>query len=452
MDIKQAKALAEQVFPDYVKDLAVLVSANSKLASAEAGAPFGPGVKQVLDAMVSIAQRMGFQTTVDPAGYYAYGEIGEGETLFGVLGHLDVVPADDAENWQTPPFTLTEKEGALYGRGVADDKGPTLAAMYALRLLLDQGYTLNCRVRFIFCTDEENLWRCIKAYCKKEELPSMGFTPDADFPLLYAEKGLVEYTLTAKEGDCVPLTGGTALNAVAARAETPYDQETEQALKTAGDTCEVVENTLVVKGKAAHAMACDQGVNAVVRLAQGLGQAGKNGSMLRFVTQQGSDPYGTPIFGDRADKDSGRLMFNIGLADWKPGLQTLGVDIRFPVSMKKEEVAEALEKACAPYGITVEEFDYLRPLHISTDTPLVQSLLQAYREVTGDQVNQPISTGGATFARSMDHIVAFGALMPGSPATEHQANECAQIADLKGAIAIYARAFQLLVCDEAEKK
>lgn len=446
MEKQAVMSAIEAVFPDYLKDLEALVSANSKNAPPEPGAPFGAGIKQALDTMAAIAERMGFLVTVDPDGYYAYAEVGEGKEMMGVLGHLDVVPADDTENWNTPPFELTQKDGALYGRGVSDDKGPTLAALYALKLLLDNGMKLNKRVRFIFCTDEESLWRGIKAYSKKEEHPSFGFTPDADFPLLYAEKGLVEYTLKAAEPNSVRLSGGTALNAVPGRAETDYDEKTEEALRSLGYEYAHEKNKLIVKGKAAHAMSADEGINAVVRLSEALIKAGKTGGMLRFTAENG-EAYGQKIFGEVSDEFSGRLMFNIGLADWKDKEQTLGVDIRFPVSYEKDKVTAALTKAAQGYGISVEEFDYLRPLHISTDTPLVKALMRAYQEVTGDTVSQPISTGGATFARSMDNIVAFGALLPGAPKTEHQANECTIVRDVKTAVAIYMRAFELLALE-----
>ena len=444
MDVNQTKQTVEELFPSYLKDLAVLISANSKNAPAEEGAPFGPGVKQALDSAVALAKSMGFHTYLDPDGYYGYAEVGEGSELFGVLGHLDVVPADDVENWETPPFTLTEKEDRILGRGVADDKGPMLAAMYAMKLLLEQGAKLTKRVRFIFCTDEESLWGGVKAYMEKEELPSSGFTPDADFPLLYAEKGLVEYYIRGTEADTPVISGGTALNAVAGSAKIAHDPETEQALEDLGYEYEVEDGTIEVKGKAAHSMAADEGVNAVIRLAEALKKSGKDSAMLRFITEVAGDPFAEKIFGHMEDEYTGRLTFNIGLADWKPGAQSLGIDIRFPVSYTKEDVEAALEKSVAQYGLTLEYFDYLKPVHISTDTPLVQSLMQSYQEVTGDMKSQPISTGGATFARSMDNIVAYGALMQGSPKTEHQANECAMKADLKAAIAIYARAFELL--------
>lgn len=448
MEKQSIKSQIEKIFPDYLEDLKVLISANSKEAPPEEGAPFGAGVKKALDSMVEIAKKMGLKVTVNPDGYYAYAEIGKGEEMLGILGHLDVVPADDVENWNTPPFEMTVKDGVIYGRGVSDDKGPTLSSLYALKLLLDNGAKLNKRVRFIFCTNEETLWGGVKEYVKKEEHPTYGFTPDADFPLLYSEMGLVEYTLKASEKETGILKGGSALNAVAASAETPYSEEIENAIKKLGYKYEVKDNKLILKGKTAHAMAADKGINAITQLANALVEGNSKGNMLKFIKEKCDNPHGTKIFGEVEDEFSGKLMFNVGLADIKDGEQSLGVDIRFPVTFDKDKTTKALEVAGKDYGISVEEYDYLRPLHVSTDSDLVKSLMKAYQEVTGDTTSKPIATGGATFARSMDNIVAFGALFPGAPKTEHQANESTIVKDVKTSMEVYVRAFELLATEE----
>ena len=438
------KEAVEACFPQFKADLAKLIAINSKNAPADGGAPFGKGVQAALETALQIAKDFGFKTKIDPEGYYGYAETGEGDELMGVLGHLDVVPADDLDAWNTHPFELTEKDGKFYGRGVADDKGPLIASIFALKILLDSGVKLNKRIRFIFCTDEESLWRGVKKYIEVEELPSFGFTPDADFPLLYAEKGLVEYNLIANDADCVDLNGGTAYNAVADKASVPYTDDIAAVMDSLNYKYEKIGDRLVAKGKAAHAMVPEEGINAILHLVEALVKSGETGTMLRFLTEKASDPFGTPIFGDISDSVSGKLKFNVGLADFKPGTQTVGIDIRFPVTYEKEKVDKALEEAGKEYGVKVEQFDYLRSIYIDVNTPLVKSLMQAYQDVTGDMESQPISTGGATFARSMENIIAFGALMPGADKTEHQANECVPVEDMKKAIEVYYRAYELL--------
>lgn len=442
------RAAIEIAFEDYKKDLAELVSANSKNAEAKPGAPMGKGARQALDTMLAIAKRLGFKTTIDAEGYYGYADIGEGKELFGILGHMDVVPADDTENWETDPFVMAEKDGKFWGRGVIDDKGPTLASLYAMKILLDSGIELKQRVRFIFCTDEESLWRSVKRYIANEEHPSFGITPDADFPLLFAEKGLVEYDLFAKDAKVVDLKGGTAYNAVAGEASIPMDKEVKKQMDMLGYEYQEKKGRLVAKGKSAHAMEPESGVNAIVHLMEAMYKAGDESSMVKFIAEVGNTPFGTGIFGNVVDEISGKLKFNVGLIDYKYSEQKMGIDIRFPVTYEKEKVDKALAEVTAKYNIEVQEFNYLRPIYLATDTPFVKTLMQAYQEVTGDTKTQPLSTGGATFARSMENIVAYGALFPGRPQTEHQANEMVIIDDLKKAQEIYFRAFELLLTKE----
>lgn len=440
MLIKDIKNQIDSIFPKYKEDLKTLVSYNSKNMPADGNAPFGRNLLDVLYKAISFASTMGFRTFIDPEGYYGYAEVGEGEEMIGVLGHLDVVPADDRESWNTDPFQMTEKDGYLIGRGVQDDKGPMLASLYAMKILLDNKVQLNKRVRFIFCTDEENLWRCIDAYAKKEEHPTMGFTPDSHFPLVYAEKGLVEYTLITDEKIDYEFTGGSALNAVPAKATTQVNPEISDVLKSLGYEFEEKEGQLIVLGKTVHAMIPDQGINAITRMIEALEKCGKKGKMLDFVLNKGMDPLGKPIFGDIKDYTGG-LTFNIGLADFKKEQQTIGVDIRFPATKKKEDIDKMMEEAATEYGIEVEPFDYLRPLYIDPESDLAVKLLRAYRDVTGDTKSEPITLGGATFARSMDNIVAFGANFPDTVVTEHSPNERIKESDLKKAMEVYVAAF-----------
>ena len=257
----------------------------------------------------------------------------------------------------------------------------------------------------------------------------------------------MEYNLVADDADAVDFNGGVAYNAVAAKASTPYTDKIAAAMDSLGYEYEKDGNRLVAKGKAAHAMSPEEGVNAILRLAQALVKTGATGGLLRFLAEKANDPFGKTIFGNIADTISGNLKFNVGLADFKPGAQSVGIDIRFPVTYAKEKVDKALEEAVKPYGVRVEQFDYLRSVYIDVNTPFVKALMRAYQEVTGDTETKPIATGGATFARSMDNIIASGALMPGAPRTEHQANESAVIADLKKAMEIYIKAFTLLALE-----
>ncbi len=434
----------DDIFADYQRDLGRLVSIPSVLE--EGGdAPFGANIQRALEEVLKISEELGFRTFIDPNGYYGYAEIGDGPEMFGVLGHMDVVPAGDVKAWDSNPFELVEKDGFLVGRGSSDDKGPTLAAMYALKTLLNEGKELNQRVRFIFGTDEESLWRCMNAYVEKEELPTKGFTPDSGFPLIYAEKGLIEFMLYSHQMSDVRLEGGGALNAVPSQATTDYDANVAAALDELGYTYTVDGNDLTVEGMAIHAKDADKGKNAIVYLAEGLHKAGKTNDMIRFIVEKMSNPNGTLVFGEVEDEVSGKLMLNVGKVSFRENVQQIGIDIRFPVTYPVENVKELLTKDAHKYEIVVELYDYLKSIYVEKESDYIQSLMKAYQDVTGDTVSQPITSGGATYARAMDNVVAYGALLPTGLKTEHQVNERISIEDMKIAMHVYAQAFLNIV-------
>lgn len=441
MDLKQS---VDTIFPQYQQALKRLVEIPSVLD--ENGVkPFGENIQKALEEVIAISEELGFRTFTDPEGYYGYAEIGDGEEMFGILGHMDVVPQGDLSAWNSNPFELTERDGFLIGRGTSDDKGPTLAAMFALKLLLDEGYELNQRVRFIFGTDEESLWRCMKAYVAKEEIPSKGFTPDSSFPLIYAEKGLIEFTLTSHQVSDVDLVCDGALNAVPSTASTSYDEAVIEALQSLDYPYHIEGDRIISEGVAIHAKDADKGQNALVHLAEALHKAGKTNDLIKFIVEKLSNPNGTLIYGDVEDEVSGKLMLNVGTANFKENIQTVGIDIRFPVTYPVETVKEKLNKAAHQYEIVVELFDYLKSIYIDKDSDFIQSLMGAYQDITHDTVSEPITSGGATYARAMDNVVAFGALLPTGVKTEHQANERISIADMKVAMEVYAQAFRNIV-------
>ena len=442
----ETKKVIDDLFPSYQEDLKELIAIPSVLDE-EGQKPLGQPIQEALETALKIAENLGFKTTIDPEGYYGYAEIGEGEELFGVLGHIDVVPVGDLDNWNTDPFELTEKDGKLFGRGTSDDKGPMVASMYALKAILDEGYKLNQRVRFIFGTDEESLWRCMEAYTAKEELPSMGFTPDSSFPLNYAEKGLIEYYLHTKEESSIRLEGGGPLNAVPEQARVDYDEDVENALKELGYNYKHVEDDLVVYGKAVHAMVADQGENAVVYAAEALHKAGKRNNMIDFIVNVLANPNGEGIYGVVEDDVSGKLMLTVGNVKFTENSQKVGIDMRFPVSYSKEFIDENLKEVGKKHQVEVEDYDYLPSVYIERDSKLVKSLMKAYQEVTGDLESEPRLSGGATYARAMKNIVAFGPLLPEKEETEHQPNENLVIDDMKTAIEIYIEAFMNLVVE-----
>ena len=437
--------IKDDVKEQFLTSLQTIISYPSVLNEGENGTPFGQAIQDVLEKTLEIAQEMGFQTYLDPEGYYGYAEIGQGEELLAVLCHLDVVPAGDLEDWQTPPFEATLKDGWLIGRGVQDDKGPSLAALYAVKSLLDQGVVFTKRIRFIFGTDEETLWRCMNRYNQIEEKADLGFAPDSSFPLTYAEKGLLQVKLHGPGWEDRPLQAGRALNVVPDKATYKGErlEELLPVIEQSGVNYTEETGAVTVLGLSKHSKDAAEGVNAIVGLAESLSLIQPHPALLFIADAVGEDATGAALFGEIKDEPSGALSFNIATLSIDEERSEIGIDIRIPVLADKDALVERLTEVAASYQLQYEEFDYLAPLYVPLDSPLVSTLMKVYQEETGDQT-PAMSSGGATFARTMENCVAYGALFPGAEQTEHQANERAKLEDLYRALEIYAETIRRL--------
>ena len=431
--------LTEKIKSDYLESLKTIVSYPSVLNEGENGTPFGQSIQNVLEKMLEITRSLGFKTYIDPKGYYGYAEIGQGEELLAVLCHLDVVPAGDLSDWETPPFEATIKDGWIHGRGVQDDKGPSLAALYAVKALMDAGVTFNKRIRFIYGTDEETLWRCMARYNELEETATLGFAPDSSFPLTYAEKGLLQIKLHGLGSQALAIEAGEAFNVVPAKASYTGNlaDSLEDELKKQSFEYERTADTVTVIGVPKHSKDAAEGVNAIVRLATGLNPLIQHSAIQFIAKAVGEDATGSSLFGEISDEPSGTLSFNISGLTINPDKSEIRIDMRIPVLADKDKLVQELSQLAEEYQLRYEEFDYLAPLYVPLDSELVSTLMAVYKEKTND--NSPaVSSGGATFARTMPNCVAFGALFPGALQTEHQANERTVIEDLYKAMDIYA--------------
>ena len=431
--------LTEKIKSDYLESLKTIVSYPSVLNEGENGTPFGQSIQNVLEKMLEITRSLGFKTYIDPKGYYGYAEIGQGEELLAVLCHLDVVPAGDLSDWETPPFEATIKDGWIHGRGVQDDKGPSLAALYAVKALMDAGVTFNKRIRFIYGTDEETLWRCMARYNELEETATLGFAPDSSFPLTYAEKGLLQIKLHGSGSQELAIEAGEAFNVVPAKASYTGNlaDSLEVELKKQAFEYERTADTVTVIGVPKHSKDAAEGVNAIVRLATGLNPLIQH-SAIQFIAEAvREDATGSSLFGEISDEPSGTLSFNVSGLTINQDESEIRIDLRIPVLADKDKLVRELSQIAEKYQLRYEEFDYLAPLYVPLDSELVSTLMAVYKEKTNDD-SPAVSSGGATFARTMPNCVAFGALFPGALQTEHQANERTVIDDLYKAMDIYA--------------
>ena len=425
---------------DMIESIKAAVRINSVMDedTATESMPFGKGVDESLRKTLEIAESLGFKT-VYKDGYYGYAEIGEGEELIGILGHIDVVPIGDESKWKFPPFSATEEDGYIYGRGTQDDKGPTIAAMYAVKALLDAGVKFGKRVRFIIGGDEENLWRCIAKYTENgEEIPSMGFTPDSSFPVTNAEKSLVQFYLRGRGSKDLSLNISGALNAVPGVAN--YTGELADKLAEKLDELkfeyEKDGESITVIGKRVHAASADKGVNAIERLCKALYEIGVKDDVVRFVAEL-SDSVGSKILPNCVDEVSGTLTLNLGELIINEKESKIGFDSRVPVKFTIEDLENAVKENAANYGLEFEEFDRLKSLYVPADSELIKTLVSVYEQETGLE-GTPKSSGGATYAKALDNCVAFGAMFPFDEKTEHQENERVNIKNMIKATEIYA--------------
>lgn len=421
------------------------VSVPSVLDEDAKDTPFGSEIQRALETALKTCESLGFTTYIDPDGYYGYAETGQGEELMAILCHLDVVPAGDLTKWNTDPFKAEVIDGKLYGRGTQDDKGPSVAALYAVYSLMKAGYEFDKRIRFVFGTDEETLWREMNIYNEKEEKATFGFVPDADFPLTYAEKGLLQCYLVGPGSDELAMNEKGAFNVVpeAASYQGQNLDKISQKLDAQGYKYSVDGDTITVEGKSVHSKNADQGINALTQLVEGLATE-FNHPTFEFINKfVGQDAHAMKLFGDIGDEMSGKLTMNIARLIITPEESRIGIDFRIPVTADKDALVETLSKAAEEFGMKYEDYDYLRSLYVPLDSELVTTLLGTYRDMTGD-MSEPISSGGATFARTMDNCVAFGARTADVPVTFHEPNENMPLKNIFECMEIYAEAVRRL--------
>ena len=420
---------------DYLKKLLRIDSVET---APEPGMPFGKGVYDCLTEALKILETEGF-TVKNGNGFYGYGEIGEGE-LFGILTHLDVVPV--GKDWSKDPFGAEEINGKIYARGALDDKSPFIACLLAVTRLLSEGRHPVKRIRFILGCDEESGWKCMDAYKENEEMPAEGISPDGDFPVINCEKGIVYHEISYPKPDNIEyIVSGERANMVPDEAEAKIKICDGLDELFSSSDCEYrSENgwaTIKTKGVSAHGSHPENGDNALIKLLKILAPA--SGTCAELYTAFSSSD-GRAVGLDISDGQSGKLTLNLGTARTEKDGITFELDVRHPVSYKKEYVTDRLRENLK--GEVKETFFHL-PLFVDKEHKLVKTLLDAYNKVTGENA-EPISIGGGTYARVLPLGVAFGPCFPNSKAGIHCADEYVDIEEFKKASEIYYEALKEL--------
>jgi len=448
---------------EMIKTLKDFIKIESVRSEPHLNMPYGKGLFEALMFVQSAAERMDLEC-VNLFGHMAYVEYGFSEEMLAILVHIDVVPKGDG--WTMDAFAGIEHDGKIYGRGAIDDKGPAIAALFALRALSDNCIQLDKKVRLIFGTDEESGWGDMEFYKKHEPMPDIAFSPDGEYPVINTEKGLVHVALNtdyepSSEGLFIQsFTAGTRPNVVPNSAHCELSAPLELIQKSIDNyTCpkggvlsaeqagEFVQINAL--GKSSHGSRPDDGINAAAALLAYLGTLplanGRLESLIHTLAEKiGTNYHGEKVGLDLSDELSGRLTFNLGTVFAKDGHCKVELDIRYPVSEQRETIMGKLNEHFDMFNISIVHS--LPSHHVSEGSELVTKLKEAYSEITGEQA-YCVSIGGATYARAFENAVTFGPLFPGKPSVEHGPDEYIEIETLMKNAEIIANAI-LKICEQ----
>lgn len=376
-----------------VLDLQKLIHIRSveDLSAAKKNAPFGPKVRECLDEALDIAKALNLKTK-DIDGYAGIIEAGEGTEMMGILCHIDIVP--EGTGWDEDPFAANIVNGNIYGRGTLDDKGPAVAAIYALKSVVDSNIKLKRRVRIILGCNEETNMKCLKYYKAHEEIPTFSISPDANYPVTNSEKTILVVTFEKKYNSKISMHAGEASNIIA------------------GYACATVGNEKIeAYGTQAHASTPWEGESAILKLFTKLASMDLEEEdaivVKRFHECLNEECYGESIGLDDEDA-SGRLTLNVGLVDWDKDGFKITFDLRCPISMPESKIKEKLEGVFAPIGGSLASWNFKPGFSVPDDDPMVEKLLQIYVNRTGEKDAKPLHIGGGTYAREMPNAVSFG--------------------------------------------
>ena len=425
--------------------------------------PFGKYAKEALEYILNLGNKLGFRTkNID--GYCGYIEFGEGDKLIGIIGHLDVVPSGDG--WNTPPFEATIKNNKIFGRGAIDDKGPVIASLFAMKAIKDN-LKINCRVRLILGINEEKAWKCIKHYKEVEEWPTIGFSPDADFPCIYAEKGIC--TVYIKDNynkyENLPIKisnidcNNNAINVVPKKCNITLDIDTlkislsditefidKELQELNFDITYFVKNnsiTLNSTGIQAHAAHPDLGKNAIspmiILLNRLYTHFNYKINLFDFFEKNINTEFYGESLGINFKDESGKLTLNVGNFNFFENYLQIGINLRIPINTSIDTVTNLIDNHCQIYSLDTYIAGKQNPLYVPKNNYLVKTLCGIFNKITNSNY-EPIAIGGGTYARAFENCVSFGANFPGDTDMCHQANEFIDIDKLMLTCNIYAQA------------
>ena len=437
--------ITAQYHDDLIKNLGEFVAINSvydeETVSKEN--PFGQGVTNALTFIANLAKEDGFEVR-NYANKVVEITSGEGKNIT-ILAHADVVPA--GTGWDQDPFQMVDRGDRVTGRGVADDKGPLLAAYYAMKAVRDNHLQGDYQIRFIVGGNEESGSAGVEYYFQKlkKPQPDFGFSPDAEYPLIFAEKGIINFEVKKKVAikHVQSIHGGVASNSVIEKCDVVMDYDSEFIKYITDHDYKFKTNrdgdllTVTFLGVAAHGSTPEMGFNAGMAAVKALANFYTNKDLLHlYARYENLQGYGLEAYGN--SDNMGHNSLNVGILNWENGEFSMIVNFRYVDTCKLDELQYNIKEHSKPFAVEFQSESKL--LFYPKESVLIQTLLEAYRKETGDTKSEPRAIGGGTYAKEADNVVAFGAEFPGWNSYMHSPGEQAKKADLFKSISIYAKA------------
>ena len=457
---KQIDAYFADKEPELIKAVSRLVAVPSVKGPALPGKPFGEGPAAALEEALRLCADWKLPAR-SLSGYVGVADLNDLEDGLHILAHLDVV--EPGEGWHiTEPYVPRVVDGMLYGRGASDDKGPLVAALFALRAVRDLGISLSKNVRVILGTDEESGFGDIKWYYENHPYAPCAFSPDASFPLTNLEKGHFQPHLRASWDRetagprVVSITGSKQVNVVPSVAWAVVSGLSEEGLEPHLSSLEAELGVTVtthwaqdalhlqVRGRSTHGSAPEEGNNALTALIALLCRLplAQLPSTRHLHTLQELFPHGDhrgkALGIARHDELAGPLTLTLTMLNLEADGLAARFDCRTCLEATEENTLHVAKTSLAARGIALEgHLD--PPHHVPADSPFVQTLLRCYEQYTGDP-GRCLSTGGGTYVHGIPGGVAFGTAMPGFQSGLHGPDERVSIADLMTSCKIFTQA------------
>ncbi len=459
--------MVEKYLPQIIETIQKSVQIKTVLADAVPGGPFGQGNKDCLEYVLSVAESLGFRT-VNLDGYCGYAEVGEGEEILGIIGHLDVVPEGDG--WKHPAYSGALVDDEIWGRGTIDDKGPIIISMFAVKALMDEGVKFDKRIRIIFGCNEETGSKCMEHYLEIGENISYGVTPDSNFPVIFAERTINNIFLSGKAESkgkvkLEKLDGGIVINAVpdvceftlsatglgSGRALTQATAKiSERIAQMEGITSTMKQKSVLgimgkatfeVRGKAAHGSVPHNGVNAVSHAITAMDGVIED-EFVEFYNKAIGTDYNGQKLGCYAEDEYGKIAVNVGLCHYENGKFEVRINSRLPFTTDTPTMVEQIKNTIGD-NVKVELKSTADGFKMDENSKMIKALMKAYSQVTGDTESKPICSAGGTYAREFKNGVAFGPEMNGyGEMIIHEPNERISLKAIEAIFDIYFQAYR----------